>query len=153
MAGSYSKTYWEYGSAAKPSSVTVHTPTLTAGNIAAQETLRAAFEAAVDAVNLGNSGSEQFVAVDTAVAKNPSLNDAAQRELKWLVSMIDSTTGFGFNFTIPCADTSLLGTDGQFMDLAGAEAIALVTATEAFVQSRAGNYGTVSSIKLVGRTL
>lgn len=150
---SYSKVYWEYGTAAKASSVKVHSAALNAGNIAAQETLRQAFEDALDAVTLGSPGSEQFTAVETVVAKTPSVNTAAQRENKWLVSMVDSVTGFPFNFTIPCADLSLLGTDGEFMDLAGAEAIALVTAAEAFVRSQAGNLGSVTSIKFVGRTI
>lgn len=149
----YSKVYWEYGSAAKGSSVSVHSPALNAGNIAAQETARAAFEAAVDAVSLGNSGSEQFTATETVIAKNPSTNPLAQRENKWLVSFTDNTTGFGGSFTIPCADLSLLGGDGQFMDTGITEYSDLKTAVEAFVRSKAGNAVTVTSVKFSGRTL
>jgi hypothetical protein len=150
---SYSKVYWEFGTAAKASSVSVHTPALNAGNIAAQETLRAAFEAAVDAVTLGNPGSEQWTATATQVAKNPSADEAAHRENKWLVSFVDDVTGLGGSYTIPCSDLSLLGGDGSFMDTGSAEYIALAAASDAFVRSNAGNATTVTSVKFSARTL
>jgi hypothetical protein len=150
---SYSKVYWEFGSAAKASSVTVHSANLTAGNIAAQEGLRAAFEAAVDGLTLGNPGSEQWTATATAVAKNPAAAEEAQRENKWLVSFVDDVTGLGGSYTVPCADLSLLGGDGQYMDTASAEYIALVAASDAFVLSNAGNATSVTSVKFSARTL
>ena len=149
----YRKVFWEFGSAAKGSSVSVHSPNLNAGNIAAQETLRAAFETAVDAVTLGNSGSETFVATEVDVAKNPSTNPLAQRENKWLVSFVDSVTGLSGSFTIPCADLSLLGGDGSSMDTGSSEYAALVAATEAFVRSNVGNTVTVTSVVFRARTL
>jgi len=149
----YRKVYWEYGTGAKSSSVQVHSAPLNAGNIAAQETLRAAFEAAVDAVTLGNGGSEQFTAIETDVARNPSLNPAAQRENKWLVSFSDNVTGLPGSFTIPCYDSSLLGPDGSSFDTTAPEYAALVTATQDFVRSNAGNAVTVTSIVFRARTL
>ena len=148
----YRKTYWEYGTNAKASSVSVYSPALTAANFDAQEALRAAFEAAVDAVTIGNSGSEQFVAVETMVGKNPSLNLLAQRENKWLVSAIEAG-GNPVTFTIPCADLSLLATDGESMDTGSAEYAALVTAVEDFVRSNDGDTVTVTSIKFRARNI
>lgn len=149
----YRKVYWEFGTAAKGSAVSVYSPELNAGNIAAQEALRAAFEAAVDAVSIGNSGSEQFIATETNVAKNPSTNPLAQRENKWLVSCIESGSGNSVTFTIPCADLSLLGGDGESMDTGSDEYADLVTAVEDFVRSNDGNTVTVTSVKFRGRTL
>lgn len=151
--GKYSKTYWEFGTEAKASSVSVHSPELNAGNIAAQETLRAAFEAAVDAVSLGSPGSEEFVATLVEVAKTPSANPLAQRENKWLVSYKDNTTNRGGTFTIPTADLALLQADGVNMDAASDEYADLVTAAEAFVRSPLGNTITVTSIRFTARNI
>jgi hypothetical protein len=149
----YRKVYWEFGTAAKSSAVAVHSPALNAGNIAAQEALRAAFEAAVDAVSLGTGGSEQFIATETDVARTPSSNPVAQRENKWLVSFVDNVTGLGGGFTIPCYDPSLLGGDGESMDTGSTEYGDLVSATQAFVRSNAGNTVTVTSVRFRARTL
>lgn len=149
----YSKVYWEYGSAGKASSVSVRSVALTVGNIVAQEAARAAFEAAVDAVSLGSPGSETFTATESEVAKNPAGDTGAQREIKWLVSYTDDVNGFGGNFTIPCADDSLLGSDGVFMDTANTEYTDLRDAVEAFVRSKAGNAVTMTSVKYSARTL
>lgn len=148
----YSKTYWEFGTAAKSSQVKVYSPALNAGNIAAQEALRADFEAAIDAVTLGNGGSEQFIATEESVARNPSLNPLAQRENKWLVSCIESGTGNAVTFTIPCADLSLLAADGVSMDTTTQEYADLVAATEAFVRSNDGNAVTVATVTFRARS-
>ena len=153
MAGKYTKNYWEFGTSAKSSQVSVYIPTLNAGNIAAQETLRASFEAAIDAVSLGNSGSEEFTAEVVKQVKNPSLNPLAQRENKWLVSMSEAGTGNAVTFTIPCADLSLLAADGESMDTTSTEYADLVAAVEAFVRSNDGNAVTVVGVQFRGRTL
>lgn len=149
----YSKVYWEYGTAAKSSKVSVHSADLNAGNIAAQEALRAAFESAVDAVTIGGPGAESWTATETQVAKNPSANEAAQRENKWLVSFVDDVTGLGGSYTIPCYNPTLIGPDGVFMDGSAPEYAALVAASDAFVKSNAGNATSVTSIKFSARTL
>lgn len=148
----YTKTYWEYGTNAKSSTMSVYSPTLNGANFDAQEALRAALEAAADAVSLGNNGSEDFGNF-TSVAKNPSVNPLAQRENKWLVSMVEATTLNPVTFTIPCADLSLLAADGENMDSTAPEYAALVSAIEAFVRSNDGNTVTVTSIKFRARTL
>lgn len=149
----YEKNYWEFGTNAKASRVKVHSVPLNAGNIAAQETLRAAFEAAVDAVSIGNSGGERFIATEVSVAKSPSLNPLAQRENRWLVSMVESGSGNAVTFTIPCADLSLLAADGDSMDTTSTEYADLVSAVEDFVRSNDGNTVAVSTVTFRGRTL
>lgn len=148
----YEKVYWEYGSNAKSSSVKVYSPALSAANFDAQEVLRAAFEAAVDAVTIGTGGSEKFLATETTVAKTPSANPLAQRENKWLVSGVESTTGNPVTFTIPCADLSLLAPDGENMDATDPAYAALVSAVEDFARSNDGNTFTVTSIKFRARS-
>lgn len=147
MPGKFEKVYWEYGTLAKPSRVEVWTAELNAGNFTAQETLRAAFEAACDAISLGNSGTETKIASIIPVVKNPSTNPAAQRENKWLITMEETGTGNPFTFTVPCYDSNLLSTDGVNMDPASTEYADMVTAAEAYARSNDGNTGTVRSIK------
>lgn len=150
MSGKWSKDYWEFGTNAKPSGVSVHIVTQTAGNIVAQAALLQDLEDAIDAVTLGNNGTEQTVATITPVVRNPSLNPIAQRENKWLVQMEDTVSGLPASFTIPCYDPSLLGPDGESMDTTSAEYAALVAAVEAVVRSAAGNV--VSVVGVVFRT-
>lgn len=145
-------TLWEYGGNAKASSVDVRTADLTAGNIVAQTGLFDDFRAAIDDVVIGNPGTVEFVATVDEVAKNPSTNELAQRENKWLVSFIDTTTNRGGSYTIPTALlTGLLDASGEFMDTASAEYIALKAASDAFVKSVAGNATEVQSVKFVAR--
>lgn len=149
----YRKVYWEFGTNAKSAAVQVYSEPLTAGNFDAQNALRAAFESAVDAVTIGNPGAEQWVAVETVVAKNPSADPAAQRENKWLVTCAEVGGGGTVSFTIPCPDlTNLLAADGENMDATAPEYTALVSATEAFVQSNDGNAVTVTSVKFRARS-
>ena len=150
----YEKVYWEFGLNAKASSVSVHSEPLTAGNFDAQNALRLAFENAVDAVTIGNPGSEKWTAIETVVAKVPSVDPAAQRENKWLVTCAETGGGGTVTFTIPCPDlTNLLGADGELMDAAAPEYAALVAATEAFVQSNDGNAVTVTSVRFRARSI
>ena len=150
--GRYRQAFWEYGSAAKSSDTSVHTADLNAGNIAAQLALAAALTAALEAVVLGNTGSQEVLATSTTVAKSPSADTGAQRELKWLVSFVDAVNGRGGNFTVPTADPAQLGADGEQM-ATGALRTAVVDAVEDYVLSVNGNAVTVTSIKLVGRSI
>lgn len=143
---SYKHIFWEFGTKAKASSTQVNTVDLTAANFTAQETLMQAFATAIEAVSLGNSGAQDATIEVTDVGRNPSLNPVAQRENKWLVSMTDNVNGNPFSFTIPCYDPSLLAADGSSMDATAPEYAALITATQDYVRSPAGNTGTVTSI-------
>lgn len=143
---------WEFGSNAKTSKAEVHSADLNVGNIAAQVAAFDAWRAAVAGVSLGNPGAYSLSAVDGGPGRSPSATPAAQRENKWLVSFIDAVTGLPGSYTIPCYDPDLLATDGEDLG-AGAERTALISATEGFVLSNAGNAVTVTSIKFRARTI
>lgn len=151
--GKFKEAFWEFGSAAKSSSTTVHTADLNAGNITAQLALAADFQAAIEAISTGTPGTVEIVATTDEVAKTPSMEPVAQRENKWLISFVDDVTGLGGSFTVPCYTPSLLGGDGETMDTGAAEYTALVEATEAYVKSNTGNPVTVTSVRFSARNL
>lgn len=150
--GKLRQVYWEFGTQAASSAVTVHSADLTAGNIVAQAGLRDTFIGAVSDVSLGVLGSMEWTAETSEVARTPSSDPAAQRENKWLVAFVDNVTGLGGRFTIPCYNSALLAIDGSEME-AGGLRTALISATEAFVQSNAGNAVTVVGIRFTARNL
>lgn len=137
---------WEYGDNAKTSKAEVHTTDLNVGNIVAQTALFDAWRAAVEGVSVGEPGAYSLTAIDGGPSKTPSADTTAQRENKWLVSFVDTVTGLAGSYTIPCYSHTLIGADGENM-AAGAARTALITATEDFVLSNAGNPVTVTSIK------
>lgn len=143
---------WEYGDAAKASSIGVHTADLDNTNIVAQLAAFADFRDAIADVVVGNMGAWEVVAADGGAGKDPADSPLAQRENKWLVSFTDNVTGNPGGFTIPCADLTKLGTDGENM-AAGVERTALIAAAEAYVKSVTGNAVTVSSIKFRAYTI
>lgn len=143
---------WEFGDGAKASSTSVHTVDLDNTNIVAQLAAFADFRDAIEATVVGNMGAWEVVAADGGPGKDPADSPLAQRENKWLVSFTDNVNGNPGSFTIPCADLTLLGADGENM-AAGTERTALVDATEAYVRSVTGNAVTVSSIKFRAYTI
>jgi len=137
---------WEYGDQAKSSKAEVHSADLNVGNIVAQTGLFDDWRAAVEAVSVGEPGAYALTALDGGPGKTPSTDTSAQRENKWLVSFIDNATGLPGSYTIPCYDHAQIASDGETM-ASGANRTALISATEAFVLSNAGNAVTVTSIK------
>lgn len=131
---------------------------LTAANYDAQATLQNAFNTAMLDLSTGvvrKQGVNQFGAISRAL---PS-NQAAQREIKYLVTMLDGTADKLFQFEIPCADMTLLPAASSYLVLrgtiqgadAGGEIAAFIAATEAYYLSPYGNAATVWEIELVGR--
>lgn len=148
--GKLNLTYVDYDD--EKSAVGVYAPDLTAGNFAAQEALRTAFEAAVESTTIGALRKTSVIAVETRTGSGPAANAAAQREQKWLVRGVTST-GFPVSFEIPCADTSLLEVNGPRMDPAGAEWAALKADGEAYIRSNRGETVTLVEAVLVGRNI
>jgi len=153
MTSVFSMKVNEFGTNRKPSSVTMYVPNLTAGTFTAEIGWANDLIAAIDAVTLGTLGRAEIghqVAQGSEAAASSSL---AQRENKWLVSAHESGgSGAPVSFTIPCADLTLLGPDGENM-ADGAAKSNLISAIEVFGMSRAGNTIVVDSIKFRGRTL
>lgn len=146
------KAYWDYGTNAKSSAFSIRGVDMDAANFTVQSSLAADVLAATDAVSLGGDGSVVLTATETSVAKNPAASPLAQRENKWLVSMVD-TNGNPVSVTIPCADLTLLAADGENMDATLPVYTDLVSAIEAYGRSNDGEALTVTSVKFRGRTL
>jgi len=139
------------GSGAEKSNWSVWISTLTAANFTAQQGLISAlFTAALD-LTVGSQAATNILAVST-VSSVVNTNPLAQRENKWLVRYHDANST-KFTVEIPTADLSLLDTGTEFLDLAGTEAAAFVTAFEAVVKSPDDPTlaTTVDSIQFVGR--
>lgn len=149
--GKLNMTYVDYDG--EKSTLSVFAPDLTAGNFAAQEALRDAFIASVEAVTIGALRKTTPIVEEVRTGDGPAANDAAQRELKWLVRGV-SSTGFPVSFEIPCADTSLLEVNGPRMDPGGAEWAALKADGEAYIRSnRITETVTLIEAVLVGRNI
>lgn len=144
-------TFVDFGG--ETSTVGVHAPDLTAGNFAAQETLRNTFVAAVEAVSIASRQKTSVIALESVVAIDFATNPFAQRESKWLVRCRESGSGNAVSFEIPGADLSLLEVNGERLDPTSTEYADLVAAIEAYVRSNDLNAVTVSEIVFVGRTL
>jgi len=128
---------------------------LTAGNIAAQATAAGTLEAATEALTIGNISKNQVAQIlldDPGVPTNPY----AQRELKWLVSYHNTTTGKKFTLEIAAPDLTdnlVAGTD--IADLTSTDWAAWVTAFEAYAKPEDDltNAVAVDGAVVVGRNL
>lgn len=134
------------------SSTEIRIVTLTAGNVAATEALLGTLLTAIQGMSLGLLANETIVWSDTYSAAGFAADKAAQRELKWLVSMEDNTTHRIESFTIPCADTSLLpNSHSESIDLTAGAGLALKNAVEAVYRSINDHSCTMVRVKFVGR--
>lgn len=158
MTDRYSLTITDYDGEA--SSFGFETATVNAANFDAQNTLRGAFYTATLDMMLGVVRSENFV-ITGATNRAVPTNQAAQRELKFLVTMIDGTVDKFFQFEIPCANTALLAANNSYLVKngsiqtpdTGGEIAAFIAATEAVYVSPYGNAAEVWNIELVGRNI
>jgi len=120
--------------------------TLNAGNIAAQTAAAQAFRDAMQAITLLNQTKESLLALEIKTAIGNPTNVNAQRGIKWLVRMLEATTGNSVTFQVPGADLSFLSPGSRNADLTDATIIAFVAAVEAYVRSNDGNAVTVEEI-------
>lgn len=114
----------------------------------------AAFYLAAADVSLGVIYKDRRVFDEALITGTPPSSDAAQRENKWLVKMVEADTYRNLRMEIPCADTSLLDVNskGQ-MDKSGAEYIALKAAIEDLYLSDRDKAVVVGDVIFVGRNL
>lgn len=148
MPSKYTITFNDFGN--ETSTASFNGTALTAANFDAQLTLIGALRTALEAVTLGNTGKVSIHAVDTDVSSLPAGSAFAQREIKWLVSMVGNDTGKLYQREIPTADLQYLAPNSEEM-IAGAVRTALVDAIQDFFEGDGGEAVTVSSIKFVGR--
>jgi hypothetical protein len=134
------------------STVGVRTVDLTAGNIAAQLALMDALQTAIDGIANGALKSKAVIAeTEDFAATNPA-SGFTQREVKWLVTGVDSA-GFNTTLEIPCADLSLLGANTGQLDISAGAGLAFKDALEDVWVSAQGNPVTVNAVYHVGRNI
>jgi len=126
-------------------------PTVSSANYDAVDASIDSVQAAINNVTVHNLSGIKWSARDEAPGAKATDPDA-QRERKWRVSLVDATDPLGnWSFEIGMADSALLASDSENMDVSGGLGAALVTALETYCVSRLGNAVTVESVKLVGR--
>jgi len=150
--GKYSRTIIDYN--AEKSNHGFKTTALTAANFDAQAALRAAYGTAVAGICNGVLGQSEYGNVDFT-GNDPSDQPADQRELKWLVRYIDTTTQKKGSLELPCADTAILDPNNRgYAQMGDSGPVdAWVDAFEAYAKSQDGNAVEVQSIQLVGRNV
>ena len=82
----------------------------TAGNFAAQETLRAALITAIQGITLGNTSNTTFSAVVTDFAVSTPSDPFAQVNVQWIVEYVDDVTSLTYTTSIGTADLDLTDT-------------------------------------------
>jgi len=124
----------------------------TVGNFTAKEALCDALRDALAAITIGTVSKTVYGNVDL-LSITPASAEAAQRELKWLVSYHDSTSLKRYSIEIGCADTDQLDPNDRAHAEIGDSGLvdAFVTAFEACVLSPTGGACVVDEITLVGR--
>lgn len=149
--GYATRTYQDYDN--EPGVLKVGVAEFTAANYTAQSTAIATLWTAIDAITLGKYlKSEQG---NRYIDPNPvaASDEAAQRELKWLVQYHDGTTGRKYSVEIPTADPAQLDpNDRAHAHIGDTDVVdAFITAFQAVVKTRDGNAAVVDEITLVGR--
>lgn len=136
------------------STVSWESVTLTAANFDAQATEFNSLNSALLNLTLGVE-SQHVRGLVTEGTTTPPSDPYAQRELKWLVTYADATTGKRYQSEIPTPDLTdnlIPGTDQA--DVTSADWTAFVTAFEAFVTAPdTGNAVEFVSARLVGRNI
>lgn len=107
---------------------------------------------AIAGVSIGEERKRSLYVVDTATVSDKPSDPFAQRETKWMVRYIQLDGKRG-SFEIPCADLSLLNTDGETMNISAGAGAALVTAIEGNVRGTDGELVNVDTIFHVGRNI
>lgn len=134
----------------EPSTTTINTPTLDDTNIDSVSTGMVTLGTALDNISMGVLGSRKLTAWDVFITATPPASEQAQREIKWEVTFRDDVTGRPGKFTVPGANTALLTSRSDTIDLTAGGWPGVVTAIEANVVSNIGNPVTVEKIKLTG---
>src|SRR5512134_386125 len=147
-------TYLDFGG--ETTTTRVRGAGISSANYDAQVTLITSLRGAMDAITLGTQKKYQIIAADNILSNTPPVNAFAQRELKWLVTYADDTSGKEYQVEIGTAEpTGRITAGSDYADLAQAEIAAFVTAFEAFARAPDDltHTVTVTSIRLVGRNI
>jgi len=124
---------------------------LTAANFVAQTAAFEAVKAAIRDVALIAFDGGEYPANVTEREEDLPASPYAERESKWLVTMIDQVNNDVNQFEIGGADLTTKIAGSELMDLTSVAGAALVAALEANVKSRDGNAIVVRQVAHVGR--
>jgi hypothetical protein len=131
----------------------------TPATIAANIVLTNALQNAIVGIILGNLYKSKYTYFDNTM--NPAIpnNQAAQKELKWMVHYHDNTDLFGalqnphygdkYIVSIACPDTSKLVEGTDFADLTDTAVATFVSAFEDVVLAPGGGAAVIDSIEIV----
>jgi len=134
------------------STASFHLPEINAGNLAAVTLLADDISDAVSNVTLGTLRKDTRLLSETKFTDPLPVNAFAQREIKWLVQMLDPNGNVVSN-ELPCADLALLSPNTDVMDVTTVSGAALVAALEAGAVSNDGEPLTFVKAVAVGRSL
>lgn len=133
------------------SSLSLWGETLDAANFASNSTKWNTLSSAIQGLSIGRLASHRLLAYNTKDSALKAATKPAQRENKFLVSYHD-TGGRIYQAEIPCADTSLLMTNSEYIDLTAGAGQTFKTAFEAAVLSPGDSSAVVvDSVQFVGR--
>lgn len=150
MAGKFSVTYKDYN--AESSAASFPIPTITNSNITTITPQLGSLETALAGVTVGRNAKETTLLSVVDNGDSPSSDPLAQREIKWLVYMVDTVTGDTLRREIPTADLSLLSNNSDLLDLTSGAGASLKAAIEAVAENPdTGNSVTVTQVRFVGR--
>lgn len=124
---------------------------VTSANYDAELVLVDALRTALEAVTLGNRSRQVVKALDNEISSAAAGSAFAQREIKWLVTMVGDSSGDIYRREIPTADLTFLALNGEDM-AAGTERTDLVDALEDLFRGDGDETVTVDTIKFVGRS-
>jgi len=152
MTGSVSMTFRDYNNETSVHSMDI--PDLTAANFDSfvdTGGLIADYYDAVNAITLGNIGSERISARDILISQVPAGSTWAQVELKWLAFYTDDVTSKVYRREIPTPDLTLLVAGTDLLNIASGAGLTWKNAAEALWVSPDGNPVTIIKAQVVGR--
>lgn len=152
MASEVVFSYRDYSK--EPSNAKFRVQDMTAANFDATITLINSLSTAILGVQVENTlQTKRVVAQNNFISRAPATDKSCQREIKWLVSLEDTTLHSVSRHEIPQADPTLVSANSDFVDLSAGAGAALKTAIEAVVKSPAGNSVVVLAVELVGKRI
>lgn len=155
MAGKVVLRYKDY--AGQTSNFEFFTDDITDANLDTISTQVDAVVTAIESLSLGNLNVQQLVAEYDEVSSAKASSPASRRELKWLLTFVDTVDGHSETRELPCVDvtdsTLFSASDGEDANLANAQWTSFESAIEAVIKSSTGNSMSFTGARLVGRNI
>lgn len=150
MSGKFSVTYKDYNG--ESSTAAFDIDEIVSGNIATITPQLGSLESALADVTIGRRTRSTTIANVDDNGDASASDQFAQREVKWLFTLVDSVTGETLRREVPCADLSLLANNVDTLDLTAGDGASLKSAVQAVViNPRTGNSVILTEVRFVGR--